>query len=314
MRIGRLGLLRYGHFTSAGFDLPAHTPDFHIVFGLNEAGKSTALCAIEDLLFGIPHNSSLNFMHDYPSIRLGTLLEADTRRLAFRRRKGNRDTILSNDDSPMPGGEAALASFLGGADRRIFARMFCLDHARLRDGGRDILQAQDDVGQILYSAAAGIVGLRRHIGCMNDEANALWAKRASQRKYNSADERLKAAEHALREHTITASQWHELRKSFEDAMARYSAIEAEIQTKSAEQRKLTRIRRVYRHVRARAELSTSIEALGAVPALPEDASETLERALSESNQATARLAAVQEQIDSLMQERAALSYDNELLA
>jgi uncharacterized protein YhaN len=53
MRIRRLDLLKYGHFTNAGFDLPQHAPDFHMVFGLNEAGKSTALRAIEDLLFGI---------------------------------------------------------------------------------------------------------------------------------------------------------------------------------------------------------------------------------------------------------------------
>lgn len=82
MRIRRLDLLKYGHFAGAGLDLPAHTPDFHMVFGLNEAGKSTALSAIEDLLFGVPHNSPLNFMHDYPSMRLGALVEADVAELS----------------------------------------------------------------------------------------------------------------------------------------------------------------------------------------------------------------------------------------
>jgi uncharacterized protein YhaN len=252
MRIRRLDLLRYGHFTNADFDLPAHRPDFHMVYGLNEAGKSTALSAIEDLLFGIPHNTPHNFLHDYGSLRVGALVEADERSLEFRRRKGNRDTLMTCNDAPMPAGEAALGAFLGGADRRFFTRMFCLDHARLRQGGREILEAQDDVGQILYSAAAGIVGLREQIGKMNDEANALWARRASQRKYNLADERLKAAEHAVREHTVTASQWHDLRNALEAANVAYGDIDLDIQTKSAEARKLTRIRRVCRHVRARA--------------------------------------------------------------
>ena len=314
MRIRRLDLLKYGHFTNAGFDLPGSQPDFHMVFGLNEAGKSTALSAIEDLLFGIPHNSPLNFVHDYASMRLGALIESDARTLAVRRRKGNRDTLLTGDDAPMPAGEAALAAFLGGADRRYFVRMFCLDHARLRQGGREILEAQDDVGQILYSAAAGIVGLREQVSRMNSEANALWTKRASQRKYNLADEKLKAAEQALREHTVTAGRWHELRTALEEATAAYCAIEADIQAKTVEERKLTRIRRVCRHVRARAELGASIEALGPVPSLPEGASETLDRALNDDNQATARLAAVQEQIDVLLQERAALVYDDTLIA
>jgi uncharacterized protein YhaN len=184
MRIRRLDLLKYGHFTNADFDLPVHRPDFHMVYGVNEAGKSTALCAIEDLLFGIPHNSQHNFLYDYGSLRLGALIEADDRSLECRRRKGNRDTLLTSQDIPMPAGETALAAFLGGADRQFFARMFCLDHTRLRQGGREILEAQDDVGQILYSAAAGIVGLREQISKMNEEANALWTRRASQRRYN----------------------------------------------------------------------------------------------------------------------------------
>ncbi len=75
MRIRRLDLLAYGHFTAAGFDLPATQPDIHFVYGLNEAGKSTALAAIEDLLFGIPHNSPHNFLHDYANMRLAAIVE-----------------------------------------------------------------------------------------------------------------------------------------------------------------------------------------------------------------------------------------------
>ena len=57
MRVRRLDLLRYGHFTDRSFELPAGDVDLHIVFGPNEAGKSTALAAIEDLLFGVPVRS-----------------------------------------------------------------------------------------------------------------------------------------------------------------------------------------------------------------------------------------------------------------
>ncbi len=74
MRIGRLDLLRYGRFTDVSLGLPAHSPDIHILFGLNEAGKSTALAAVEDLLFGIPRNSPLNFLHEYASMRIGAVL------------------------------------------------------------------------------------------------------------------------------------------------------------------------------------------------------------------------------------------------
>lgn len=112
MRIGRLDLLRYGRFTDVSLGLPAHNPDIHILFGPNEAGKSTALAAVEDLLFGIPHNSPLNFLHEYASMRIGAVLESDDQTLEVRRRKGNRDTLLTPEESPIPLGERALAPFL----------------------------------------------------------------------------------------------------------------------------------------------------------------------------------------------------------
>lgn len=117
MRIRQLDLLRYGHFTDASIPLPARTPDIQIVFGDNEAGKSTTLASIEDLLFGIPSNSPHNFLHDYSTMRIGATLEKAGDTLTVRRRKGKKDTLLSDHDLPIPLGEGALAPYLAGADR-----------------------------------------------------------------------------------------------------------------------------------------------------------------------------------------------------
>ncbi|MCA1791000.1 MAG: AAA family ATPase, partial [Thioalkalivibrio sp.] len=126
MRLCRLDLLRYGRFTDRSIELPGSGCDLHIVFGPNEAGKSTALAAIEDLLFGIQAQSSYNFMHDYKDMRIGALLENGADSLEFRRRKGNKDTLLGPDDLALAGGELVLQPFLAGADRAFFERMFSL--------------------------------------------------------------------------------------------------------------------------------------------------------------------------------------------
>ena len=132
MRVKRLNLIRYGHFTGRSLELPAGESDFHLVFGPNEAGKSTALGAIGDLLFDIPGRSPYNFLHEYKDMRLGAVLENGAASLELLRRKGHRDTLLAADGIPVAGGEGALAAYLGGADRAFFERMFSLDHARLR--------------------------------------------------------------------------------------------------------------------------------------------------------------------------------------
>ena len=53
MRLDRLDLTRYGRFTDVRLDFPPpapDAPDLHVIFGPNEAGKSTLFSAWLDLL------------------------------------------------------------------------------------------------------------------------------------------------------------------------------------------------------------------------------------------------------------------------
>jgi uncharacterized protein YhaN len=315
MRIRQLDLLRYGHFTDASISLPAGKPDFQMLLGENEAGKSTAMNGVEDLLFGIPPNSPRNFLHEYNAMRVGAVLEKGSETLKLRRRKGNKDTLLSDNETPIPSGDGALAPFLAGADRRFYTRMFSLDHERLRQGGREILQAQDDVGQMLFSAGAGIMGLRETLKAMEAEADALWAsRRATHRKYFHAEERLKIADASMRDSIVTTTKWQALKSAFETANDAYGLIESEIELKSAELRRLNRIRRVCRDVRKRAETQSAIQALGEVILFDADASKILDKAAKDEAAATARIATLSEQIAALEAECAALTFDVALLA
>ena len=100
MRIRRLDMLRFGHFTGKSLELPASPSDLHIIFGPNEAGKSTALSAIEDLLFGIQAQTPYGFLHSYSEMRIGAALENGSDSLEVVRRKGNKDTLLGPEGSP----------------------------------------------------------------------------------------------------------------------------------------------------------------------------------------------------------------------
>ena len=317
MRLRRLDLLRYGRFTEESLDLPLpdRQPDFHVVFGLNEAGKSTALLAIEDLLFGIPRNSPLNFLHANPEMRVGAVLQDHHETLEVRRRKGNRDTLLTPEDTPIPMGEGALAPFLAGANRSFIKRMFSLDHERLREGGREILEARDDIGQMLFSAGAGLSGLRETLNALEQEADELWApRRAARRKYYQADDRLQEARKTLREHTVTVADWRKLEQAVEAVQETYAALEQEIEEKSTEQRKLGRIRRVYGSVRRNAELEEGIVALGEVTLLREDALQILGNAERHDAATAGRIEILMNQIDSARDERSKLTYDEGLIA
>ena len=81
MRIDRLDLIRYGAFQDRSLAFAADAP-VTIVYGPNEAGKSTALAALEDLLFGFPLRSAAAFRFKTSELRLGGVVSgADGARL-----------------------------------------------------------------------------------------------------------------------------------------------------------------------------------------------------------------------------------------
>ena len=314
MRLRRLDLIRYGHFTDRSFELPAGKSDFHIIFGPNEAGKSTALAAIEDMLFGIPMHSPYNFLHDYSSMRIGANLENGSSSLEVLRRKGNKDTLLDTDGLPIAGGEGVLGPYLAGADRSFLERMFSLDHARLQTGGKEILEAKDDVGQMLFSAGAGIVGLRECLGELSAEAEELWsARRARHRKFYIASDKITEAQSTLREQTITASKWRELKRTYERAEGDYAEVDKKIKEISAERNRLSRIRRVFRDVSRKQELDGQLVELGDVIALPENAATVVAEAERRDIGTATRITTLQEQLERADKNLQGLTFDETLV-
>ena len=94
MRIERLDLTRYGRFSDYVIDFgarPGTSPDFHVVYGLNEAGKSTVAAAILDLLFGIEERSRYGAAKGRASVAELARLQRDAdRRAAGTERLGGR--------------------------------------------------------------------------------------------------------------------------------------------------------------------------------------------------------------------------------
>lgn len=314
MRLERLDLIRYGHFTDFSLELPAGKSDFHVVFGPNEAGKSTALNAIGDLLFGIPLRSPYSFLHEPRSIRIGAELENGNSTLEVFRRKGNKNTLLSSDDLPIPGGDGVLRPYLAGVDRSFFERMFSLDHVRLRSGGQEILKAKDNVGQMLFSAGAGIMGLRGRVNKLSDEAKELWSKRrASHRKFYIAHDKFTAAKKKLRDQTLPVRIWRERKRAYESAKEAYAVVDGKIKETSTERNRLVRIRRVFRDVRRKQELDDKLTELGDVNVLPEDASDVLTEAEGKEAETATRIATLQDQLERAGQDLKELTFDEVLI-
>lgn len=155
MRLRSLQLGAFGHFTDAALNFVNGAGQrMTLVFGPNEAGKSTALRAISDLRFGIPHNSGDGFKHAYPDMRISGIFEdADGRHHQLVRHKRRVNSLqLASGEPACPQIETMLN---GGLSRAEYESMFGLDHARLRAGGEALLKGEGDIGAALFEASAG---------------------------------------------------------------------------------------------------------------------------------------------------------------
>ncbi len=160
MRLDRLDLTRYGRFTDAQLHFPRPengAPDFHIIYGPNEAGKSTLFSAWLDFLYGIPLRTRYDFLHGGPNMRIGAQISHAGGSLDLVRIKKNSASLIDAQGQALP--ETVLQSLLSGLSREGYGAMFSLDDETIERGGDSILASKGDLGEMLFSASAGLAGI-----------------------------------------------------------------------------------------------------------------------------------------------------------
>lgn len=315
MRLNRLDLTRYGKFTDHVIDFGARTEgaaDLHIVYGPNEAGKSTLFSAWLDLLFGIGAQSSYNFLHPYPTMRIGAAIELDGKSQEFVRIKRPQNSLLDGHDQTISDG--ALQAGLGGLDRDSYQTMFSLDDESLEQGGESILASRGDLGELLFSASAGLGELSQRLVQIRTETEDFYKPRAQKRILGELKAELADLKTERDRIDTQASKFAQLSKDLEDANARHS--------EAGEKRKQLRLRlasvdRLLTSLPRLAELGRLQEQLEPLMDLPEVAPEWRQQ-VSELGKEEAALqasnAALNEEIERLTMELNSVAVDLQTLA
>ena len=269
MRLTRLLLERYGHVSGELLEFP-DTHGLHVVLGANEAGKSTALEAVGDGLFGFPTRGRGRANHpDDPRVGF-TLRGADGFEASFVRRKTGRDKLLDGAGAAVA--EAALGRFLAGTGRERFHEVFGLDGERLRKAGRAIMAEQGDAGAAILSAQTGLNGLRTAMERLDAEAKTLFGDGRGQRRISTAADAIKVNRRLVAERSVSGGDYLTASKKANELEQSTRRIEVERQELRSEQARLSRIRATAPIRAELADIADQIEALGPAIRLPTDAS------------------------------------------
>ena len=311
MRLASLSMERYAHVSGEALVFPANR-GLHVVSGANEAGKSTALKAIADALFGFDTRRAKAVRHpDDP--RIGFALRAsDGTEARFVRRKRTKDSLLNEAGQPIA--EAVLLRFLGGTSRQRFEEVFGLNGDRLREAGRTILSEHGDAGSAVLQAQTGLHGLRDAVGRLDAEAAKLFGDGRGRRVISQAAQAVKDNRRLIAERSLSGGDYAKTREQGELLSSELDAIADETKTLRGEQERLNRIRRTAPVRRALAQLQTDLAALGTLADLPDDARARYEAAAKQAETASHDLGRDRTEASVLQAALDALSLDPAILA
>jgi uncharacterized protein YhaN len=314
MRLRRLDLTRYGKFTEKVLDFGAAEggkPDFHIVYGLNEAGKSTAFSAWLDLLFGIPERSPYNFLHAYSSMQIGGVLEFDGKSHELVRLKQRVNALT--DARGQPVNEALLSAALGGIGRDAYRTMFSLDDQSLKEGGAAIVQSEGDLGALLFSASAGLADIGKTLASVREEADGLHRRRARNSELAQMKARLAGLKERRAEIDVQASAFAALALAEAEARKAHEETETELATARTRQGELARLLRALPAANEIRRIAAALAPLADLPRPPRELAALLPRLVTDETRLDTRRRGLDDMLERLERELAELGAEDPLL-
>ena len=270
MKIVQMNLLAFGPFTDLNFDFGAGKEGLHIIYGQNEAGKSSALQAIHQMFYGIDLQSSYDFLHPYTKMRIGAKLQhSDGSELGFVRRKGKINTLRAEDDEALLD-ESLLNRFLGGVNADIFNSIFGISHDELIRGGKEIIRGGGNIGEALFAAGSGISDLHKVQSELKEEAELLFKPSGKKPAINSGISSLKRNQKEIRDSQLPGQEWEKHDQALREAKERIISIEHHLGQSQRERHRLERINEALPAIAQRKELIEDLKSYHDTVILPAD--------------------------------------------
>jgi hypothetical protein len=306
MRIKRLILTAYGRCRDVGVDIG---DGLTVVLGSNEAGKSTSLDALGDLLWGIPRGTPRASEFGKAQLRIDAVLAVD----------GQTRTVVRKPTGLFAGDLATQIPSPWDPDNRLTAQWWRtrlgINHSDLRRGGNDVFTGNGDLADVIFAAREGH-SAREVLKEITDQADRCFKPDGRAKKVQlrlAADEYKRTV--ADRESRLTrADAVMEQRKAVDELEAKHRHLCDEVTATSQALKREEENRRVIGSVLELHRAQSEVDAIDA------EGDRLSPRELTEYNQASAECRRAEErttkldnEIDSKSGAIDALSVDDRLL-
>ncbi|MFY2558819.1 AAA family ATPase [Corallococcus terminator] len=299
LRIDTLRVRRFGHFSDLTLELG---PGLHLLYGPNEAGKSTLLAFLRAVLFGFEKRGSPERYapaeEDAPfggELRLSTgagpLL---VRRMATPRgRKSETLTVLGPDGEPVS--EERLKDARGHVTRELFFDVFAFRLEEL--AGFEQLTEERGASEALV--AASMRGARRlpdAMALLRKNAEQLYKPNGSNPELNVKLRELEEVQGQLREVGNRPALYFAKRERLEALGVEWGGVDSRVREDGRELERLARLESALGDVSALVTTRAELESLPALETFPEGGEARLEAALNQSRTHRGNVARLAEQL------------------
>ncbi|MDB5384797.1 MAG: hypothetical protein JWM11_443 [Planctomycetaceae bacterium] len=278
MRLRRLQIQRYGHFKDATLDFPGN--GIQVIHGQNEAGKSTLLQFIRELLFGFGERNKYDF-RDGKLEGIGLLEFADQQAQELKRRKGRPDALtLTQAGLPESILEAKLQEMLGGANHQLFQNVFAFGLNELASG-EESLRIEAVQNALHGSGSAGAMNPQKILDRLAKESEAIFKDRGSRQEVAIKCAEIKKQLVELREKTTKTETFLQLQRELNAARQTAEQFAEQLAELRKEQSRVKKLVTAFPLWHELLDLQEKRRQHGEVPHLPSDARQKFEKVVDD---------------------------------
>ena len=314
MKLRSVEIENFGMFSGRTFDFEGD--GVQLLFGANEAGKSTLLQLVRELLFGFPARSPYAFAdHAGEMAATATVEMSNGTEVQFRRRKGRKGEVVGRIESSNRDIDAAgLSRLLGGANADLYGHVFGFSLQELASGEKSLKHA--NLSEALYGGSlGGLANFQAVQAGLKEEADNLFTPKGRTAKIiNKLQSEIKQKNAELRKATVKPRDYEKLRASKEELDQKVAELRESLDAFRRRQAHLQRIADALPLWLRQGEAQRELSGLNVPDGFPADGAKELARLKKRREELAGELAEYEQELAEKTQQLESLKLDPEIVA
>lgn len=269
MKLRQVHINQFGHFTECELSLP--TDGLQVIYGPNEAGKTTLLQFLRGWLFDFPARTPYDFKAGAEVAGVGTLVLSDGRTVELRRRKGTKNKISVKIDGQDSGlDETGFQRLIGHANRSLFESIFAFGLDQLSQGEESL--KHESLQSALFGGGLGsAVSPERILLDLDQQASELFSPTARKPEINLLLGGLKELAALIKSKSLRSDDYLQCKRKAADEEARAAELHRTVDRLRREHGRLEKLCRAYQKWTELQQCRSDRQPLSVPRSLPADA-------------------------------------------